>query len=256
MDDAVEGLHNTNAQVASAARSTACMAATRSSRRASALIAGYTPFIAWYAQRRRFLFDVLPRDHPVLTSVIASANQASEEWRKQHGLIDLVRREPHPGANPTSCRARSPARRHACAQPLHPVRRLRPGGRRGRRLGNSILPQFMGMVQNVKGEDWKGDKLKKNGSTQAENWLAAAVTLIENSVPLISQGATLAGIHMPNESEGTEHPSSLGARARKAYDPFMFTQSHVASGDGGGKLPSFTDGSFDVSKLPPLPPIR
>jgi hypothetical protein len=256
MEDAVEGLHNTNAQVRlgrEVDRMYGRYAKFSPGKRR--MIAGYTPFIAWYLNAVQFLFDVLPRDHPVLTSVIASANIATQEWRKQHGLVtslvDNFTQAPDflqgsiPGKGGSNLR----------------VSRYVPAGIFGQEGGlaggfaGSILPQFEGMIHNAIGEDWKGDKLKKNGSTKGYNLLAAAITLIENSVPLVSQGATLAGAHLPNEAEGTEHPSSLGARARKAYDPGMFTQSHVDTG-GGGKLPSFSDGNFDVSKLPPLPPIR
>jgi hypothetical protein len=50
------------------------------------MIANYTPFIAWTLNATNFLFHVLPRDHPVLTGLLASANVATEKWRKQHGL--------------------------------------------------------------------------------------------------------------------------------------------------------------------------
>ena len=34
----------------------------------------------------KFLFNVLPRDHPVLTGVLAAQSQLTEDWRKERGL--------------------------------------------------------------------------------------------------------------------------------------------------------------------------
>jgi hypothetical protein len=49
-------------------------------------IANYTPFMAWSLNAVQFMYSVLPKDHPVLTSLIASSNIATEDWRKKHGL--------------------------------------------------------------------------------------------------------------------------------------------------------------------------
>jgi hypothetical protein len=260
MDDAVEGLHNTNAQVA-LGREVDRMYGRYSkfSPNKRRMIAGYTPFIAWYLNAVQFLFDVLPRDHPVLTAVLAGANVATDEWRKQHGLVTSL--VDNFTQAPDFLQGSIPGKEGSNER----VSRFTPFGVFGQEGGvaggfaNSILPQFNGMIHNAIGEDWKGDKLKKNGSTKGYNALAAAITLIENSVPLVSQGATLTGAHLPNEAEGTKHEATLPARARKAYDPFMFTKSKVGGGGGsdtlpdGTKLPKVPDVS--TLKLPPLPKI-
>jgi hypothetical protein len=255
INDTIEGLRDTNVQVRlgrEVDRMYGRYAKFSPGKRR--MIAGYTPFIAWYLNAVEFLTSVLPRDHPVLTSVLASANQATEEWRKQHGLITSFVQN-LTGASPDFLQGSIPGKEGTNLR----VSRYTPFGVFGQEggiaggIGGAILPQFMGMIQNVKGEDWKGDKLKKNGSTQAENWLAAAVTLIENSVPLVSQGATLTGAHLPNEAEGAQHPDSLGARARKAYDPFMYAANNKP---GGGPTPAWAKGlDTDLPPLPKLPPL-
>jgi hypothetical protein len=257
--DAVEGLRDTNVQVRlgrEVDRMYGRYAKFSPGKRR--MIAGYTPFIAWYLNAVEFLTSVLPRDHPVLTSVLASANQATEEWRKQHGLITSFMQN-LTGAGPDFLQGSIPGKEGTNLR----VSRYTPFGIFGQEGGvaggfaGALLPQFTGMVHNALGEDWKGDKLSKNGSTQGHNALAAAITLIENSVPLVSQGATLTGAHLPNEAEGAQHPDSLGARARKAYDPFMYAASNKP---GGGPTPDWAKG-LDTNlpplpKLPPLPAIH
>lgn len=46
----------------------------------------YTPFVAWTLNAARFIFDVLPRDHPVLTAFMADIVNSQEEWLKEVGL--------------------------------------------------------------------------------------------------------------------------------------------------------------------------
>jgi hypothetical protein len=48
----------------------------------------YTPFAAWWLNSVKFFAQVLPVDHPVLLSLMASANEATLQWRKEHGLVE------------------------------------------------------------------------------------------------------------------------------------------------------------------------
>jgi hypothetical protein len=225
------------------------------------LIAGYTPFIAWSLNTVRFLFDVLPRDHPVLTSVIASANIASEDWRKQHGLIQSFF-ENFDGAKPSFLQGSIPGKDDSSLRISH----ITPFGiydQEGGLLGafaGALLPQAQGVLSNVQGKDWRDQSLtgqdRTKTPTQGRDLLAAAFTVLENSVPFVSQGADAAGIHTPNEADGTKHPESLGARLRKRNDPFMYSQGTQRGGNvklqdilsGKAKLP-------DLRELPPLPKL-
>jgi hypothetical protein len=46
------------------------------------LVAHETPFIAWYRNAVNFIYKTMPRDHPIVTTLINSADSATEEWRK------------------------------------------------------------------------------------------------------------------------------------------------------------------------------
>jgi hypothetical protein len=134
-------------------------------------IASYTPFIAWSLNALRFLFDVLPRDHPVLTSALASASQATEDWRKQVGM------ETNPfkvdAGKPRFLQGGIPNKQGGVLR----LSRYTPFGITANEGGiygtlmDSLLPQFSGVIAASKGEDWKGAPL--NGphtkSSDAQN---------------------------------------------------------------------------------------
>lgn len=262
IDDAVKGLHNTNAQVR-LGREVDRMYGRYSKFSPSMrkMVSGYTPFIAWYLNSVRFLFDVLPRDHPVLTSVIASANEATAEWRKQHGMIasfvDLL-----PGA-PDYLQGSIPGKAGSNLR----VSRYTPFGIFAQEGGplngfmNAILPQAQGVMQNAAGLDWKGSKLNRAGTPQLGRLLASAVSVIENMVPFASQAVTVTGAHLPNEAEGAQKPPTVAGRLRKAYDPGMYAQSAKGAPSKitiSSALASGIPGvpTLKLPALPPLPAIR
>ena len=160
----------------------------------------------------------------------ASANQASEEWRKQHGLIQSFF-ENLDGGKPAFLQGSIPGKGDSSLRVSH----FTPFGiydQDGGLLGafsNALLPQAQGVLSNLEGKDWKGAKLTgkdpTKNPTQARDLLAAAMTVIENSVPFVSQGVDIAGAHAPNEADGTKHPNNVLERLRKRNDPFMYTQS-------------------------------
>jgi hypothetical protein len=95
----------------------------------------------------------------------------------------------------------------------------------------------------LQGKDWKGAEL---GKGEANNYLAAALSLIENTIPAANIEAELFGKTMPNETKGTKHPKSLAARARKQFDPFMFTPASEKkkSKHKSGHLPQLGSGGL------------
>jgi hypothetical protein len=86
IDDAANGLKGTHNQVALAARSTGCTASTEVQPGDAELLLHWTPFSAVVHEHGKFLFRVLPIDHPVKAALVADASVAEEEWRKSHGL--------------------------------------------------------------------------------------------------------------------------------------------------------------------------
>lgn len=146
-------------------------------------ISTYTPFIAWTINAVKFVTDVLPRDHPAVTAVIAASEQATEEWRKDKGL-DLFMK----GALPGFLQGSIPLSggRHQRA-PF----RYTPFGAFGSPLesaGNAVLPQFSGVLAAFNGEDWKGTPLRKENGEPADELdkaKAAAASFIDATVPIV-----------------------------------------------------------------------
>jgi hypothetical protein len=152
-------------------------------------ISTYTPFIAWWLNAVKFVTDVLPRDHPTATTLIAASEQATAEWRKDHGL-DLFMK----GALPGFLQGSIPLSggRHQRA-PF----RYTPFGAFGSPLetvGNAVLPQFSGVLAAFNGEDWKGAKLRKPNGEPADEFdkaKAAAASFIDATVPIVGQAGRI-----------------------------------------------------------------
>jgi hypothetical protein len=219
-------------------------------------IASYTPFIAWSLNALRFLFDVLPRDHPVLTSALASASQATEDWRKQVGM------ETNPfkvdAGKPRFLQGGIPNKQGGVLR----LSRYTPFGITANEGGiygtlmDSLLPQFSGFIAASKGEDWKGAPL--NGphtkSSDAQNMLAGIVSAIEAMVPGVTLAATATGTKLPSQAKGTKIPETLSQRLNKYVNPFIFTAPYTpktrsATNAGGGVL--LRGGSSDPLVIAP-----
>lgn len=205
IDEAAKGLKDTNAQVA-LGREVDRMYGRygKFGPGMKRLVAGYTPFIAWTLNATRFILDVLPRDHPVATALLVSANQATEQWRKDHGLVTWMQ-----GAAPMWLQGSVPEKGNAKLR----LSRFTPFGafdNEGALAGtyaSSVLPQFQGLLNNLQGKDWKGDKLKGQSIP-----LAAAVSIIEASIPAAGQAMR---IHA--------NPGNLKQKVNKELNPFYPT---------------------------------
>jgi hypothetical protein len=200
MDDAAAGLRDTNAQVELGREVDRMYGAYgKFSPERRHLIAGYTPFIAWAVNATTFLTHVLPKDHPVLTSVLASANLATEEWRKDHGLKFGDGDAPYylQGSIPIG----SGKLRVSKFTPFGVM--ASPSGAAGT-VADSLLPQFQSVLLNLQGKDWKGKDLEEGKSPVLE----AAVSLIEGTVPLVGQAARIKG-----------NPGDTKDKLRKELDP-------------------------------------
>jgi hypothetical protein len=236
IDQAAEGLRNTQAQVDLA------RAVDRAYGRYSkfnpamrrALIL-YTPFVAWTFNAFEFLTGVLPRDHPALASLVASASQASEQWRKDHGLTPFEK-----GRVPDFLQGSIPLSGDAKLR----ISRYTPFSLAGDPLGTaagSILPQASSMIAAAKGQDWTGRPLKDpTGSpTTITKGKAVATAFLEESIPLLSQAqsySTAAG--------------SPGQKLRHVFDPFAATKPKAKKSRGGGSFSFKTAGAAGVSSAP------
>lgn len=184
MDEAAEGLRNTNTQ-ARFAEAVDRMYGQYSKfspaqRRAVAL---YTPFIAWTLNALRFTAEVLPRDHPALTALIVSAHQTSEEWRKDHGLAKFME-----GAVPGFLQGSIPK-----GEGKLRVSRYTPFGAFGDlpgTLADAVLPQGSSALAALKGQDWKGTKLRDDSGQEIDDiqkFVEAFKALAEGTIPLVGQ---------------------------------------------------------------------
>lgn len=216
MDDAAKGLRDTNTQAAFGREVDRMYGAySKFSPTKRHLIAGYTPFVAWAINATNFLYHVLPADHPVLTSVLASANLATEQWRRDHGL-----KFGQPGA-PFYLQGSIPEKggflRVAKFTPFGVA--SSPSGPAGT-LAGSLLPQFASVIQNLQGRDWKGQQLKPGQSPA----LTAAVSLIEGTVPIVGQAMRI-----------KSNPNGTAAGVNKELNPLF-----VVSPKGTGSTPAGT----------------
>lgn len=120
------------------------------------IFAAYTPFAPWYLNALRFLFHTLPRDHPVLTGLIAASYQETEDWRKKYGLslFGSPRMDPYlQGGIPDSGGIRR-------IQHYTPFGAVAEGAEGAAGL---VLPQGVNTWYAFQGRDWRGEEITQNG---------------------------------------------------------------------------------------------
>lgn len=189
-DDAAKGLTNTPAQIRFGREVDRMYG--RYGKRSPAerkFFATYTPFAPWAINATYFVYRTLPRDHPVATAVIAASEQATEEWRTQHGLDQFMK-----GALPSFLQGSIPTKGggHFRAARYTPFGAF---GSPSETLAGQVLPLWTGALAALKGQDWKGRNLtvKDSGATrpanELERFVFAARALAEATVPIYSTAA-------------------------------------------------------------------
>lgn len=145
-----------------------------------ALMENYTPFLAWTWNSFRFLTSVLPKDHPIFTGLLASAEINAQPWLRAHGLDWFASRSKLPdflqGTIPTGGGAHVNVGRYLPfgfgADPLSTV------------AGN-VLPQYSAPLLALTGKDWKGANLPK--ADPISRLKAAALSFAGAEVPFVGQ---------------------------------------------------------------------
>jgi hypothetical protein len=153
----------------------------------------YTPFAAWYLNSVKFFLHVLPVDHPVALSLMASANVATEQWRKKYGLVmPLVGASD--GALPDFLQGSIPLSggRHQ----RFPTRNTPFGAFSGgtETIASLVLPQLSGVLGALKGTDWKGTELRNSDGSlygEGQKLKYAAIQGFLASFPVIQAGQRL-----------------------------------------------------------------
>jgi hypothetical protein len=143
-----------------------------------------TPFFPWLFNMGKFLTTVLPKDHPVLTSVLTSISEADKEWRKEHDLSfygDQHVPDWMLGSYPTKSGGYIPAARFMP---------FLPGDWPGT-IGGQVYPQIAGALMNLSGVDWKGNKIPGGPGRQVSN---AALTEAEALIPGVGVASRVSGL--------------------------------------------------------------
>lgn len=154
------------------------------------VISLYTPFASWSLNSLRFLYKVMPQDHPVLTALIADANLASEEWRKQHGLDLFMGKGSLPGflqgSIPTSLGGH-----------FRGFTRYTPFGFGGQPLdtiAGLVLPQINGVQAAFQGRDWTGKELRNPDGTpydQLQLFKYGVEQLATSMIPVVGRAGSV-----------------------------------------------------------------
>lgn len=160
-------------------------------------IATWTPFIAWTLNSINFVTHYLPKDHPIVTALLADANKSSLEWRKNKGLAYFMK-----GAVPFWLMGSIPV-----GSSKWRGSQMTPFGLWGdptMTVSGTFNPLGQAVWQNLQGKDWKGADLK--GSAKSNPYYKtglALLTFIEGTVPItgiaaqMSQGKSLSQIENP-----------------------------------------------------------
>jgi hypothetical protein len=157
MQDAADGLRNTSAQDAMAhqlqrayGKYSAHSPAWRE------YIAHTTPFIPWFKNMVEFNISVMPKDHPIKSSLLASYHQADEDWRRRQNLTyhDTKDKKHVPdwlmGSYPVKGGGRVPVGKFG---PFVP-------GEYAGAVAGQFSPVMQTLAMNLAGVDWKGTEIK------------------------------------------------------------------------------------------------
>jgi hypothetical protein len=226
VDQAANGLRSTETQVRFA----------RAVERAYGKYSGYspgmrmtiahaTPFIAWSLNAAKFVADVLPRDHPAALAAVAAAENATQEWRKDHGL-DLWMEGSVPGWLQGSIPTKGGGKVRAS--------RFTPFGAFGDiggTISGNFAPLLMSPVMALKGLDWNGRRLNHGGpegEQQVNNALTAAGSFLDSTIPVIAQAKRVheKGINALNPFA----PVKPKAKKPRAVRPLTSTSTSIQLG--------------------------
>jgi hypothetical protein len=195
------------------------------------LLALYTPFGAWAKNAAQYVYWTLPREHPLALAAGALANQATADWRKAHGL-DLFMGT---GALPAFLQGSIPG---AGATKYRAPTRYTPFGLSadiGGTLAGQVMPLLSGPLQALRGQDWKGAKLKSEDPITEGK--AGALALLTATVPALGLGLRV-GQKGPkaallDSAIGKTTPKKKGSQASAPFSPF----SGSSSGPPGSTAP-------------------
>lgn len=146
-------------------------------------LTSWSPFWLWLRAATKFAWVTLPRDHPVLTSIIAASEEMTREERKKFGLEKDVS-----GALPGFLQGGIPTGDGGIIK-LSNLTTFGMFADYPDTVASMAAPQFTSGLFNLLGIDWKGDRLvDSEGRPASENQktLAAALTTGGALVPFFN----------------------------------------------------------------------
>jgi hypothetical protein len=150
----------------------------------------YAPFGLWLRAALRFVYQTLPRDHPILTAILAQSAKATEYERRILGL------DPQMSTDQKKRLGRLPDYMQGNVVlpggALMPVRNITSFGILAdgwTGVGKFLVPQFTDAINAAQGVDWKGDRLtdeqnrRLNGNQRGLAFLSGTA---ETFIPALS----------------------------------------------------------------------
>lgn len=201
----------------------------------------YAPFWMWGRSALRFALMTLPRDHPMLTGILAATEQMTREERQKLGL-DFDGDEPVPGFLQGGIPGPGGGVVSGAGLTTFSVFSDLP-----QFLANSVTPQAASAINALEGMDWKGDKLVDSEGRPAsdqEKALAAVRGTAESFVPFLNTAKSISGHGAAGALPTREYPPSTVDFLREQENSQTI---HVPiSGSGGSSSASPSANPFDA----------
>lgn len=192
----------------------------------------WAPFWMWGRAAIKFAFITLPRDHPVLTGLLAASQQMTREERQKLGF-DFAGDSPQP-----------PYLQGSIPDPMHaggvvPVGTLTTFGTFGdlpQFLASVPAPQFSSAILGGLGLDWKGDKLvnkKGQPASEQERIKAALLGTADGYIPFLNVARSVAGHGAIGVSPFRATSPQIDQYLRERHN-MQEISVPISSGSGGG----------------------
>lgn len=190
IEDAAKGLHATEAQVALGREVDRMFGRyNKFGPETREALLHWTPFLPWSINVLTFLGRTLPADHPIIASLTASIDQATEDWKQKHGM-SLRGGSTRPGF----MLGGYPIGKGDTVLPVGRVLPFAPGGNVLSTAGSLLVPQYSALGKNLfLGTDWKDQPLK-SGTGVGSRVANALATAAETFVPGTSQVGRVTGL--------------------------------------------------------------
>lgn len=203
----------------------------------------WAPFWMWGRAAVKFAFITMPRDHPMLTGIIAASEQMTREERQKLGL-DFGGKEPLPGF----LQGGVPGFLGGVIG-LSGLTTYGTFADLPEFIGDSTVPQLSTGIMDLKGLDWKGDQLvdsEGRPASQQERIAAAVSGTVEQFIPFLNVGRSIASHGPSGALPAREYPPSTVDFLRKQQNT---QQIHVPIKEGDGGEGFGGSNPFDSAEL-------